>query len=123
MAGTNRKSITFISRQAPYGSETSQVCLDLVLASAVYEQQVNYLFLDDGIYQLLKSQQPTAIGSKNLANALTALELYGVEKIYVDRQSLEQRNLNAEDLIMPAEILNADELRLLVRESDAVFNL
>ena len=123
MNDSERKSITFISRNPPYGTESSQICLDLVLASSVYEQQVIYLFLDDGVYQLLKSQQSSAIGSKNIASSLTALELYGVEKVYVEGKSLQDRNLNVEDLILPVEILEPDALRTLIRDSDMVFNL
>lgn len=123
MADSTHKSITLISRAAPYGTENSQVCLDLVLASAVYEQQVNYLFLDDGVYQLLKSQQPAAIASKNVSAALTALEIYGVEKIYVDRDSLQERNLDVEELILAVEILDSGQLKTLIRESDTVFTL
>jgi len=123
MTDTERKNLTFISRKMPYGTENSQVCLEVVLACSVYEQQVNYLFLGDGIYQLLKSQQPSAIAGKNLAASLTALELYGVEKVYLDKDSLLDRNLSVKDLILPVEILDSEQLRTLIRDSDVVFNL
>jgi len=123
MADAERKSLTFISRKAPYGNENSQVCLDMVLASSVYEQQVNYLFLEDGVYQLLKSQQPSSIASKNLAASLTALEVYGVEKVYVEEDSLQARNLDSKDLILPVEILDSEQMKILIRDSHVVFNL
>ncbi|MEZ5491978.1 MAG: sulfurtransferase complex subunit TusC [Gammaproteobacteria bacterium] len=117
------KSITFISRHAPYGGDNAQVCLELVLAHAVYEQTINYLFLDDGVYQLLTSQQPDSINNKNLTANLQALALYGVEKVYVDRQSLEQRNLSASDLILAADILDSHQVSNLIRTADVVFSL
>jgi tRNA 2-thiouridine synthesizing protein C len=123
MTDNGKKIFTFISRQMPYGSESSQVCLDLVLACSVYDQQVNYLFLGDGVYQLMKSQQPAGIGNKNLAASLTALEIYGVEKVFADGDSLRNRNLAKEDLVVPVEVIDADQLRSLIRSSDSVFNL
>jgi tRNA 2-thiouridine synthesizing protein C len=123
MTDNGKKIFTFISRRMPYGSEGSQVCLDLVLACSVYDRQVNYLFLGDGVYQLLKSQQSAGIDSKNLAASLTALEVYGVEKVFADGDSLRSRNLDTEDLVVPVEVIDADQLRSLIRTSDAVFNL
>ena len=117
------KSITFISRHAPYGSDNAQVCLELVLAHAVYEQTINYLVLDDGVYQLLGSQRPDAISNKCLAAHLQALELYGVERVYVDRQSLEQRNLSVSDLILTADVLDSHQVSTLIRAADVVFSL
>ncbi len=123
MTETKIKTVTFISRSVPYGSESSQICLELVLAFSVYDQEINYIFLEDGVYQLLKSQHSAGIDSKNLGASLTALEIYGVERVFVDSESMARRNLHEEELIVPAQPLNADQIRSLIRSSDAVFNL
>lgn len=123
MTKTKIKTVTFISRRMPYGSESSQICLELVLAFSVYDQEINYIFLEDGVYQLLKSQQSADIGSKNIGASLTALEIYGVEKVFVDIESMARRNLHDEELIVPAQPLETDQIRSLIRSSDAVFNL
>ena len=46
----SKKAFTFISRTAPYGSNRPKMSLDAALATAVFEQEVNYLFMDDGVY-------------------------------------------------------------------------
>ena len=117
------KSVTFISRNPPYGQENAQICLELVLAAAVFDQAVSYLFLDDGVYQLMKSQQPDELPAKNLSANLQALGLYGVEKVYVDGESLRARNLTAADLAVEVEIVEGAELGALIRDADKVFNL
>lgn len=118
-----RKTFTFISRQAPYGKSTAQACLDIVLACSVFEQTVNYVFADDGVYQLLAAQKGEPIRAKTLSNALEALKLYGVENIFVDEVSLAQRGLTTDDLILSPETIDYKRLRTLIDQADLVFNL
>jgi len=119
----NKKSITFLSRSAPYGHNNSQLCLDMALASAVFEQEVNYVFIDDGVYQLLKNQDASSIQTKTLGNALETLELYGIENVCVDEESLNSRNLNSHDLLAEFKLVNKEAIQSLIQQSDNVFNL
>jgi tRNA 2-thiouridine synthesizing protein C len=118
-----KKNITFISRAAPYGQDKANLCLDMALASAVFEQNINYVFLEDGVYQLLKGQDATTIQSKTLGNALETLELYGIENIYVDQSSLEKRGFSETDILSGASIISKDSISTLIQQSDSVFNL
>ncbi len=115
--------ITFISRTAPYGTNQPQLCLDMALASAVFEQQVNYIFLEDGVFQLLKSQNAERINSKTIGNALETLDLYGIENVFVDESSLNQRSIKQSDLIMDVKLVPRSTISELVDQSDTVFNL
>jgi tRNA 2-thiouridine synthesizing protein C len=117
------KTVSIISRQAPYGSNRAQQSLDIALAAAVFEQTVNYIFMGDGVYQLLGNQNATSIQSKTLVNALETLDLYGIESIFVDSQSLRERNLTPKDLSLKTSIASRDEIAIIVRASDSVFNL
>lgn len=120
---TGKNTFTFLSRSAPYGSHRPQLCLDAALATAVFEQTVNYVFVDDGIYQLLKDQNAEAIRSKTLGNAMQTLELYGIEQVYVDQDSLAARGLTTEDLLIPVTEVSSAEIAELLQKSHAVFNL
>jgi len=117
------KTLTFITRQAPYGSSKPKACLDMVLSATVFEQSINYVFMDDGVYQLVKDQQTSGIPAKNLSAALTALNLYGVEQVYVDRTSLKDRDLSADDLLIPVELCDANRIKQMIQSSDMVFAL
>jgi len=120
---SQKKSLTFISRHPPYGKDNAWICLDLVLASSVFEQKVNYLFMGDGVFQLIAGQQTDGIESKNLVASLSALELYGVENVFVDSLSLTERNLSSDDLAIQVEVLDAVQVEKLVNDADQVFNL
>lgn len=123
MNDKQRHTFTFLSRTAPYGSNRPQLCLDAALAAAVFEQPVNYVFIEDGVFQLLKDQDATAINSKTLGLALETLELYGIENIYVDKDSMAERNLNLDQLVIPANIITSNDLQNLLTRSDTVINL
>ena len=71
----------------------------MVLIAAAFEQEVTLAFIDDGVYQLLQNQDSSAIGSKNFAPTYRALGDYDVNRIYVERESLEMRGLVKEDLM------------------------
>ena len=118
-----KNSITFISRAAPYGQNKANLCLDMALASAVFEQDVNYIFFADGVYQALKGQDGSAIESKTLGNALETLELYGIEKIYADRQSLKERNISESELLPGMLVVDSDKISEMIESSGTVFNL
>jgi tRNA 2-thiouridine synthesizing protein C len=118
-----RKTITFISRKSPYGSAYAKACLDMVLSTAVFEQQVNLVFMDDGVLQLQAAQRPAAIDAKDLSAALTALPIYDVESIYADAESLKQRGMEAANLIMQVKLCSAARITALIKESNVVFNI
>lgn len=118
-----KSRITFISRAAPYGQNKANLCLDMALASAVFEQDVNYIFFGDGVYQILKGQDGSAIESKTLGNALETLALYGIEKIYADSQSLQEREISESELLSGMQIVNSESIAQIIESSDAVFNL
>jgi len=119
-----KKTLTFITRKAPYGQSYAKACLDMVLSASVFDQQLNYVFMDDGVYQLLKNQAPAAIHAKNLSAAFPALELYDIEQVFVDEASLLARGLDAESLCLPgAVICSIEQIQVLIKNSDVVFNL
>lgn len=119
----SKKQFTFISRAAPYGGNRPQLCLDMALAASVFEQQVNYLFVGDGVYQLLKGQNAEAIHTKTLGNAMATLDLYGIDNVIVQAEALVTRGLTSEDLLLPVLVLSGSDISALIARSDAVFNL
>jgi tRNA 2-thiouridine synthesizing protein C len=69
-----------------------------VLIGAAFEQDVSVAFMDDGVYQLTKGQDTAGIGMKNFSPTYSALGDYEVTKIYVEKESLEERGLTLDDL-------------------------
>lgn len=118
-----KQKFLFISRSAPYGSNRALLCMDAAFAAAVFEQEVSYLFMGDGVYQLLTDQNAEAISSKTLGNILETLDLYGIDEVLVDESSLALRNVSETDFVMPARTLAADDIARKIAASDWVINL
>ncbi len=116
------KKLMYINRRAPYGTIYAWESLEVVLMGAAFDQDVSVVFMDDGVYQIKQGQDPEAIGMKNFSPTFRALEMYDVEKLYVDRASLEIRGLSEEELIVPVEILSERELGALMAEQDVVLS-
>lgn len=95
---SNAKKFMYINRKAPYGTIYAWESLEVVLIGAAFEQDVSLAFIDDGVFQLTKGQDTSGIGMKNFSPTYMALGDYEVNKIYVDRESLEERGLTLDDL-------------------------
>lgn len=93
------KKFLYVNRKAPYGSIYALESLEVVLIGAAFEQDVSLVFLDDGVYQLTKGQDTAGIGMKNFSPTYSALGDYDVQKIYVEKESLEARGLTLDDLL------------------------
>jgi tRNA 2-thiouridine synthesizing protein C len=92
------KKFMYLNRRAPYGTIYAWESLEVVLIGAAFDQDVSLAFLDDGVYQLVKGQDTTEVDMKNFSPTYSALGDYDVTKIYVEKESLEERGLTLEDL-------------------------
>ena len=104
-AGAQKKFL-YVNRRAPYGTIYALESLEVVLIGAAFDQDVSLAFFDDGVYQIVKGQDTTAIGMKNFSPTYRALGDYEVTKLYVEKESLEERGLTPDDLL---EITYEDE--------------
>ena len=93
------KKFLYVNRKAPYGTIYALESLEVVLIGAAFEQDVSLAFMDDGVYELVKGQDTKGIGMKNFSPTYSALGDYEVTKIYVDKESLEERGLSLDDLL------------------------
>jgi tRNA 2-thiouridine synthesizing protein C len=103
---SDTKKFLYVNRKAPYGTIYALESLEVVLIGAAFEQDVSLAFLDDGVFQLAKGQNTGDIGIKNFSPTFRALGDYEVTKLYVERESLEERGLTEDDL---QEITYEDE--------------
>jgi tRNA 2-thiouridine synthesizing protein C len=130
------KKFLYLNRKAPYGTIYAWESLEVVLIGAAFDQEVSLMFLDDGVYQLVKGQETSEIGMKNFSPTYRTLGDYEVKNIYVDKDSLEKRGLTQDDLIQVAwedweteeeienivEVVDAARVTQLMDESDVVFS-
>jgi tRNA 2-thiouridine synthesizing protein C len=116
------KKFMFVNRRAPYGTIYALESLEVVLIAATFDQDVSLVFLDDGVYELVKGQDTTGIGIKNHSKTYRALDGYDVEKLYVERESLQARGLTEDDLIVDVEVIDSAAMGALMAEQDVVLS-
>ncbi len=116
------KKFMFINRKAPYGSIYGHEMQETILISTAFEQDVSVVFMDDGVFLLKKGHDTATINMKNVSPAYRAFKGYDIEKLYVERESLDARGLSPNDLLVPVEVLSATELGDLMEQQDIIIS-
>ena len=116
------KKFLYINRRAPHGTIYAHEALEVVLIGAAFEQDVSLAFIDDGVFQLKKDQDTSDIHTKNFSKIFKALEMYDVEKLFVEKESLDKRGLTEDDLSVDVKVINSLEMKKLIIDSEVIFN-
>jgi len=122
----------YLNRRSSFGTVYAIESLEVVLIAAAFEQDVSLAFIDDGVYQIVEGQNTDGIGMKNFSKTFHALGDYDINKLYVSKESLEERGLSESDL-MPLvyededddwaektsiKVVTNDELKAILSEQD-----
>ena len=116
------KKFLYVNRKAPYGTIYALESLEVVLIAAAFDQEVSLAFLDDGVYQIVKGQHTKPIDVKNFSPTYRALEGYDIEKLYVEKESMEARGLKQEDFLVPVKVIGAQEMSALMDSQDVILS-
>lgn len=107
-------------RSPPHNGIHIQEKLDIILTAAAFDQHIALLFLDDGVFQLKNNQQPERLGLKDTSLIFNALEIYDVNEIFTEVESLQDRGLTSGDLILSAKEFYRKDINGLMRQYDVV---
>ena len=113
--------IMFVMRKPPHGSIYAYEGLEVVLIAAAYEQDVSMMFIGDGVLSLKKGQDTTELGIKGFMKTFGVLDGYDVEKLYVEKKSLTDRGLTADDLVVDVIEVDTAEAMKVMKEQDTLF--
>lgn len=116
------KSLGFVFNNAPHGSSSGREGLDAVLATSAYSEDISVFFIDDGVCQLLKSQQPEQILCRDYIATFKMLDLYDVENIYVCSQSLSERGIDASELLIDTEVLDPEAISARLHQCQRILS-
>lgn len=116
------KKFLYVNRRAPHGTIYAQESLETVLIGAAFDQDVTMLFIDDGVYQLKADQKPESLDMKNFSKTYRALEMYDVEKLFVEKESLAERGLSEDDLLVDVELVDRAAVSGLINDQDVVLS-
>src|SRR3990167_5166944 len=116
------KKFLYVNRKAPYGTIYALESLEVVMITAAFDQDVSVAFLDDGVYQVVKGQHTKGIDVKNFSPTYRALEDYDIEKLYVEKESMETRGLKESDFIVPVKVISVQEMADLMLTQDVILS-
>jgi tRNA 2-thiouridine synthesizing protein C len=114
------KKVAVLMRKAPYGSVYTAEGFRSVMGIGIFEMDVALVFVDDGVYALVKDQNPEELDMQPLGEGFPMLPEFGVNQFYVHRPSLEARGLSAGDLVMDVQMVDDAGLAELLAERGAV---
>jgi tRNA 2-thiouridine synthesizing protein C len=114
-----RRRFLFVCSLSPW-QRGAQAALDLLMTAAVFDQDVQVCFHGAGVLQLLPEQDGAPLGLKTLAQQLPALELYGVSHCYAEAEALTRYGLQADQLMLPVTLLDAEAFAALLHSCDVV---
>ena len=115
--------LAFLFRTAPHGNAISREGLDALLAATAFcdEEEIGVFFIDDGVLNLLDGQNPELLLQKDFIRTFKLLDLYDIEQRFVCNDSLDQYNLQTEQLIISAEKIDSTSLINKLSQAEKVF--
>jgi len=114
------RKILLVIKSSPYGSLMAAEGFRIATAMIAMDILPQLLFIDDGIYCLLKNQRPEASGLNSHYERLKTLaDLVG---LYAVQDSMAKRNLKTIDLdeSFNAKLLSMEETAKLIMENETV---
>lgn len=126
-----QKNFMFLNRKAPYGTIYALEVLEMILISAAFEQNTNVVWMDDGVYQIVKGMNTEAVNMKNFSPTYRILEAEKEDadededaemtwRLIVEKESMEARGLTADDFIIEVDVMPAAELGKVMEEMDVI---
>jgi len=130
------KKFLYVNRRAPYGTVYALESLEVILIGAAFDQDVSLLFVDDGVFQLKTDQNTEKADMKNFSPTYKALGDYDIKKIYVSKESMQDRGLAEADLFpltyededddwaekSSINIVSAEEISQMMEEQDVILS-
>ena len=115
--------LAFLFRTAPHGNAISREGLDALLAATAFcdEEEIGVFFIDNGVLNLLDGQNPELLLQKDFIRTFKLLDLYDIEQRFVCADSLDQYNLQTEQLIISAEKIDRTSLINKLNQAEKVF--
>ena len=113
-------SVAIVMRKAPYGSVYTAEGFRTIMGIAVFEMDLSVVFMDDGVFALLKDQNPAQFDMKPLGDGFPMLRDFDVEKFYVHDVSLAERGLTLDDLVLEAELVDGAQIAAILETAGTV---
>jgi len=109
------EKVLVMLRKAPYGSVYTAEAFRTIMGIAVFEMDICVVFIDDGVYSLVKDQNPKKLDMKPLGDGFPMLKEFNVNRFVVHDESLSERGLTVDDLVLDVELANSSQVSETVK--------
>lgn len=106
--------VAVLLRKAPYGSVYTAEAFRTIMGIAVFEMDISVVFVDDGVFSLVKNQNPEKLDMKPLGDGFPMLKDFNVTRFVVHDQSLVERGLTSQDLVVEVELASSAQIAELL---------
>ena len=110
------EKVMVLMRKAPYGSVYSAEAFRTIMGIAVFEMDICVGFADDGVFALVKDQNPEKLDMKPLGDGFPMLTDFGVNRFVVHKESLSERGLSTDDLVLEVETADSEQFSKIIEE-------
>ena len=114
------KNILYIISKSPYSGIKSFELIDSAMVSAIFENNVSVLFRAEGVWSLLSDQNGELLNSKTHSKVLSALPTYEIDNLYFCEDSVNERQINRDQIDIPVKPLSLNEQQQLIANQDIV---
>ncbi len=118
----NPITTSIIISTPPFSDISGKEGLDLALVCAAFEQKVNLIYVDKGLFHLVKNQNPEAIDDKSHDKQLSALSFYDIDSIYYDESALTDLGMAKDELIEASSSLTRSQIDKMISQSHHTLN-
>lgn len=113
-------SLLIISTSPPYYNSAAQDALEAALAASNVGVEVTFVFAQQGLYQLLDTQDSAYLHKKSMAKQINVMPLYDIEAIYYIQDDMVSLNLSSDNMIDAASAISSIEFSQLCDSSATV---
>ena len=114
--------LAFVFHTAPHQTSAGREALDAVLAASAYSEEIGVFFIGEGVLQLLQSQQPDLILSRNYISAFKLLDLYDIEARFICQDSLKAWGIDVSELIIDGAVIPRKNVAEQLASFDKIVN-
>lgn len=113
----------FLLRRGLASPSAGLAGIEMLLTAAAFDQPVSVLFLDDAVNLLLPAAADAPTELLNLAGMLRSMSMYGLQGVYVERESLAERGVADHALILETEIVERQRIATLLNRFDHILTV
>lgn len=116
------KTLTILIKSPPFKTYLNEI-QDLILAQSAFFENLNVIFLREGIFHLLKNDSgQLSSNEKDSLNIYKTFALYDIETIYLSKNDLDKYQLTKDNLSIDCIIKNNLEIQTIIQKSDIVLS-